>query len=282
MFGDVASANVVGYQNAPAHEGDFNFMTMTFDKVGGGSTIKLSDLKVGENFIYSYVSFFNPATGGDRKFKYDENGVCVQDNNGDFFGKFTWWTKDDLAGVGITGEDGWYSEDDMFTPHPVQDFEIAFGEGFYVRGQDDGDANLLHSGEVIGEAQPLEVAEGDFNFRGNCTPTPINLSDLGGGDNFIYSYVSFFNPTTGGDRKFKYDENGVCIQDDNGDFFGKFTWWTSEDLSGVGITGEDGWYSEDDMFTPHPVQDFEINPGEGLYVRGQDDGSAYLMVPSPL
>lgn len=311
MFADVTSANVVGYQKAAVPESGYNFYTRTFKTVDG-SAFYLSDLKPGANILDSTLSFLDSTTGGQRAFKPNEDGAMIEcdpsevDEGIAVYGDFKYLSQESVDQAILEGalpagsKAGWYYQDFTWTfdggIHPIVDFEVPYGEGFYINGADFGGTTIDFDGTVNDKDQPLTIDNG-YVFVGNCMPAPTTLQSLSG-EGFLDSTIAFLNPATGGQRAYKPNEDGAMIEcepeevDAGAAVYGDFK-YLDEDAIAIAIAddqlpdgSEPGWYYQDFTWTfdggMHPVVDFNIAAGEGFYVLGADFGGCTLKIPTPL
>ena len=131
MFGDVTSANVVGYQNNGIVNGDYNFRVATFDKVDG-SAMKLGDIGVDpDTYFGSTLSFMDEKKSVIKKF---DNIPGVE---GMVEGYFMYWFEGDLEGTDYEGKPGWYFSDENSEIHPVNQMPVPAGTHFYLEGAED-------------------------------------------------------------------------------------------------------------------------------------------------
>ena len=262
---------MVGYQELGVTSSvRYNYIVSTFDKVGEGAC-KLGDIGVDENFGSSYLSFLNP-NGTTKTFEIPE---IKAEGGSPVFG-FTYINAADAEEIGLEGP-GWYYADGEYTfaYYSFNDLEVPFGSMFYIEAE--SDANIVVSGTVADKAQPIAVSSSQrYNYTGNCSPSKIMLADIGVGEDFGSSYLSFLNPN-GTTKTFEIPE----IKAEGGSAVFGFTYINAADAEEIGLEGP-GWYYADGEYTfaYYSFNDLEVPAGSMFYIEAEADTS--VIIPSAL
>ena len=262
------SANVVGYQGIPVKTDLYNFMVSTFDKVDG-STMKLGDISVDENYSVSTISFLKPDTAATKTFEIE-----VEGEKKNVFG-FMYWFEGDLVETPFEGKPGWYyADEDTGALFDMNNVEIPYGSMFYVEGAED--CNIVVSGNVLKGDQPVAVVTDLYNFMGNCTPTDLKLADIGvDEETYSVSTLSFLKPDTAATKTFEIEVEGV-----KKNVFG-FMYWFEGDLVETAFEGKPGWYyADEDTGALFDMNGVDIPAGSMFYIEGAEDTS--IIIPSAL
>ena len=271
-FGAVlTSSNTVGYQLlGVTSENMYNWKVSTFDKVGSGVTT-LGDISVDDDFGASYLSFLNP-DGTTKTFSIPE----IIAEGGEPVAGFNYLNAEAAADAGLDAP-GWYYIDTEYTfsYYCFNDVEVPFGSMFYIEAE--GPANIVSSGTVAAEAQPIEVtSDKQFNFTGNCSPSDLTLGDIGVDSDFGGSLLSFLNPD-GTTKTFSIPE----IIAEGGEPVSGFNYLNEEDAADLGLAGP-GWYYIDAEYTYsyYSFNSVSVPAGSMFYIEAE--GPANVIIPSAL
>ena len=271
-FGEVLqSSNTVGYQLlGVTNESQFNWKVSTFDKVGSGVTT-LGDISVDDDFGMSYLSFLNP-DGTTKTFSIPEI-IAV---GGEPVSGFIYLNAEDAADAGLDAP-GWYYADSEYTGayYCFNDVEVPFGSMFYIEAE--GEANIVSSGTVAAEAQPIAVtSDKQFNFTGNCSPSNLTLGDIGVDADFGTSSLSFLNPD-GTTKMFSIPE----IIAAGGEPVAGFNYLNAEAAAEAGLPGP-GWYYADGEYTGayYSFNNVSVPAGSMFYIEAE--APANVIIPSAL
>ena len=168
------SANIVGYQNKATASG-FNFVTPTFDSVGGDGFIALQNIKIaGENIT----------DAGDNIQILDDGGATVATY---------YYMTAETSGLEA---DGWVDGDAW----ALADVKIPYGASILL-DTSNADVDLTFAGQVAEEDTEIESVAG-FNFTGNNTPVEIGIQDI---------LIQGENVTDAGDNIQILDEGGATV-----------------------------------------------------------------------
>ena len=271
IAGAIESANVVGYQNNGLTDGDFNWVCHSFKSIDG-RLWTLADLIPSDDFSYSSLQFLT-GTGATKKFTL-ANGDQVE-------GLFEYWREDEIdAGDlpdGASAATGWYLWGEDGKLYLMSNTQIPEGGCFAIDAQDGDEATLGGAGQVDAEDTDLPLTNGDLNWYGNCTPSPITLADLIVSDDFSASSLQFVNGG-GATKKFTLP-NGDEVE-------GLFEYWRQDEIDDGdlpdGASAVTGWYLWGEDGKLYLMSNTSIPAGAGFAIDAQDGDSAYLTIPSAL
>ena len=144
------SANIVGYQNKATASG-FNFVTPTFDSVGGDGFIALQNIKIGGENVSDSV-----------------DNIQILDDGGATVATYVYMAKESSG----FSADGWVDFDNWC----LAEASIPYGSSVLL---DTANANvdITFAGQVSEEDTEVTSVAG-FNFIGNNTPAAINIQDI--------------------------------------------------------------------------------------------------------
>ena len=255
----VESANIVGYQNKETETAQMNWTCNTFVPVNG-ATMTLGDIKVTDGFVNSSVVFLQPS--GLGKTVYCEGlGKTVKE-------QYVYWFEEDEPEEG----EGWYFVQDEDGEFNQNSRVIAFGEGYYVKGNgSEIGESLIFSGAVKDSATTLEITSAQMNWFGNCSPTKITLGDITVSEDFVNSAITFLQPSGLGKTVYS-DDLGKTVKE-------QYVYWFAEDDPEEGA----GWYFIQDEDGEYNQNAREIEAGEGFYVKGNgSEIGESIVIPSAL
>ena len=131
------SSSVVGYLNKSVDNGDYNYVSPTFDLISGGTTT-LGDIKVNENYSLSILQFLTPK-GATKKFTLP--------NSEEVYGEFEFWLAEWFGEETVIGDkvDGWYLRDSDDNYYNMNSVSIPAGSGFLVDCLEDDAAVVIPS-----------------------------------------------------------------------------------------------------------------------------------------
>ena len=152
MFGDVTSANVVGYQQVSANTG-YTMMSPTFLGVGNAEGCTLDDLTVTGNT-------------GDTKGAFR---LRLLDNTGSYSTTYYWHNT-------AAGKFGWYRNAAGSTKVDGSTVPIAAGRGVWCECATEN-MKLQPAGQVNESLVVFDCNSG-YTAAGNCTPVDLTLEDL--------------------------------------------------------------------------------------------------------
>ena len=157
---EIASANVVGYQNKEI--GKFNLTAQTFVKCNASEDVTFGDIKPNDNFISggTIQLFTSEGKAGD---------VLVYVNDPDLLEAFE-------------AEEGWYLFTDEELTDPKNETVIGYANGFVSKAPLVG-SELTYAGAV--KTGETEIPVGKFTLTGNCLPENLTLADITPNENFI-------------------------------------------------------------------------------------------------
>ena len=250
----------------------FNYKVATFDNVAG-KVATLKEIGVDGSFGSAYLNFLNP-NGTTKKFDIPE----IIAEGGEGVAGFMYINEDDAKEAELEGP-GWYYADGEYTGayYPFNDLELPFGSMFYIDGVE-SDANVIASGVVVSEAQPIDVLTANmFNYTGNCSPVEVSLGDVGVSETFGSAYLNFLNPN-GTTKKFEIPE----IIAEGGEGVAGFMYINEDDAKEAELEGP-GWYYADGEYTGayYPFNTLKVGAGEMFYIDGVE-ADAQVIIPSAL
>ena len=196
----------------------------------GKDAIDLMSITVGGE---AYV----PGESGDTVF------VNVLNDDGSAACNYSWM---DYEG---DYEPGWYNVDDDYAPLEKGQVVLDAGDGLWVQG-DDGFV-LLYNGEVLTDTQvPVPLRPG---FKAAANPFPVALDLIK-----VTVDGEAYVPGESGDTVF------VNVLNDDGSAACNYSWMDYEG------DYEPGWYNVDDDYAPLEADQVVLEPGQGLWVQGDD------------
>ena len=206
---------------------------------------------LGEGFISASPSFVSIGVDGfnlsDLKVEGVEESddylveIQMLDENG-IPGQFFDWHH---GSSGRYRNDGWYEDDD--TRVDGDDYEVTFtkGQGLYFSSV--AGAKIVSSGQVLQENVVVDLQDG-FTMTANPYPCTIGLStvevlDVEESDDYLVEIQML-------------DENGIP------NLF--FDWHHGSS----GRYRNDGWYEDDDTRVDGDDYEYDVFPGQSLYISG--------------
>ena len=247
VFGDIASANIVGYASGertiPAN--GYYIGTMSFAGVAKDGMIAIKDVLT------------TTATPGD----YDTMETAapqiqILNEDGETYTRY-FFTSDaeDEGGAYVTG---WADIDDCLA---TAEYPIGTGFWYWSRGSE---STITLPGQVDNSASKTKDANKGYNLIGNAYPTAIKLTDV------ICSGM-----TPGDYDTMETAAPQIQFLDANGETYTRYFYTSdAEDEGGAYVTG---WADSDDCIAYDAVA--PATAGFWLWNRGETDGKVTIMSP---
>jgi len=178
-FAELASANVVGYQNKTAdNASSFSWIANTFEKVDG-SVVKLKDFSLSESQLPTAVTVFllgdnganlKDADGNSQTFVYVHPARCTTAN-----GWVSGWYYQRLGTANVAAAQFKLGSQSAYW---ANEYEIPYGSSFGIsRGT--ATTTLVFSGSVRATDAEINVPNpSGFSWLGNVMPVDYKLKDL--------------------------------------------------------------------------------------------------------
>ena len=259
---DVSSSNIVGYNSTKLIEGQ-QMISASFIGVGSDQTYWVSDLKISGYENDPMYANWDVAAYDANFFILDFAGRCLNETNRKFNYHDDLDSDDPIAWVGGT----WLNNGAEITPHGENDYQLQAGDAFWFQGQSytDGYQPVLGtSGQVISEDMAYATIEGQ-NGIGNNMSAPVWVSDL-----TIEGYQE--DPMYANWDVAAYDANffildfaGRCLNEKNRKFNYHDDFDSDDPIAWVG----GAWLNNGAAITPHGENDFQLQPGMGIWFAGQ-------------
>ena len=247
MFGDITSANIVGYANGertvPAD--GYYIGTMAFAGVAKDGMIAVKDIMTTtvEPGDYDSIGFGAPEL------------QILQEDGLTYTRYYYTCDAEDEQGAYVTG---WADADDYLA---TDEYPIGTGFWFWSRGSE---GKITFPGQVDGSASTTKDANKGYSLIGNAYPTEIKLTDV------------ICNNIEPGD----YDSIGFgapeiqVLQADGLTYTRYYYTSDAEDSVGAYVTG---WADQDDFLAYDAVA--PVTAGFWLWNRGSTDGQVTIMSP---
>ena len=222
---DIASANIVGYQQVNTGTSPYITGGMCFVTPGTG-TFALDDIQLaGSTYASDWINFINPLTSAVDPTK-----------------NATYWSKAEDDADGGDGSDiGWYDVNDNYIGDTAYPKGTAFLANFLSSG-----VTVTFSGEVLKAADATVDCTGKpYAYVANLYPGDLTLDDVKlAGSTYASDWLNFVNPATSA-------VNPTL----------NVTYWSAAEDAADGGDGSDiGWYDVNDNY----VGDRSLAAGTGF------------------
>ncbi len=262
-FAELASQNVVGYQNVDLISGEYNTGVSTFLQVGKEKTTQ----------TLGAIAFDNASSMGSvlQLVAADGSTLTVDhDELGEVSAMFVYLNESDYADFGASSS-GWYLLDDGEFLYPMNGYVLPYGTGFLVDCGDEA-SKIVYSGEVLKGTQSVALTGGEYNMTGNATPSEQTLGDFNLDNASSMGSVLMLVAPDGSTPNINHDELGEVSA--------MFIYLNESDYADFGASAP-GWYLLDDGEFLYSMNSYPIPAGKGFLIDCGDE-AAELVMPSVL
>ena len=170
MFGQVVSANVVGYQNINVPQQGYTWTLATVEQIGVTDENQTMDM-----FQFPSDIMLGASNGILLEF-YDENSTPI--------GRY--YYLDEVTATEAEGlsKGGWYDADFYDENYYfidecyAGDAKIPFGKGVIITSGEFQDLTLTFAGQVVTGSKTFDVPMQGYTWTGNCTPIDLKMKDM--------------------------------------------------------------------------------------------------------
>ena len=170
MFGQVTSANVVGYQNINVPQQGYTWTLATVEQIGVSDEDQTMDMfQLPKDIMLGSSSgilleFYDEGRNPIGRYYYLDEVTAVEAES---LSKGGWYDADFY-------DNNYYFTDECY----AGDAKIPFGKGVIITSSEFQDLTLTFAGQVVAGSKTFDVPMQGYTWTGNCTPVDLKMKDM--------------------------------------------------------------------------------------------------------